>query len=79
MWSQKQDCITRTPKFFLICLSHDTLENYFKTNFMMHRHHKYTIQDIEMMLPWEREAHVILLIQAMEEEKMEREAQRGNT
>lgn len=47
---------------------------------MMHRHHKYTIQDIEMMLPWEREAHVILLIQAMEEEKMEREAQqRGNT
>ena len=40
---------------------------------MLQRHHKYTLTELDMMLPWEREVNVILLLQALEEEKMERE------
>lgn len=78
MWVERKGTPRRTRKFFLVCLSHDTLENYFKTNFNMHRHHKYSMSEIESMVPWEREAHVILLIQALEEEKMERERQKND-
>lgn len=46
----------------------------------MNRYHKYSMNDIEMMIPWEREAHSILLLQALEEEKMQREqVKNGNT
>jgi len=56
-----------------VCLSHDDLSNHFKTNFMLMRHHKYSLTELEMMLPWERDVHIILLLQALEEEKRKRE------
>ena len=57
-----------------MCLSHETLENYFKTSFLLSRHHKYSITEIESMMPWEKEVHLILLLQALEEEKQIRES-----
>ena len=38
-------------KVFLINFSHNNLENYFKTNFAMMQHHKYSLSDIENMIP----------------------------
>jgi len=40
---------------------------------MLMRHHKYSLTELEMMLPWERDVHIILLLQALEEEKRKRE------
>jgi hypothetical protein len=57
-----------------VCLSHETLANYFKTSFMLMRHHKYSITELESMMPWEKEVHLILLLQALEEEKQMRES-----
>jgi hypothetical protein len=37
------------------------------------RHHKYSLSELEMMIPWERDIHIILLLQALEEEKQKRE------
>jgi len=54
------------------------LANHFKTNFLLQRHHNYTLTEIEMMMPWEREVHIILLLQALEEEKQAREQVNGN-
>jgi|TARA_R110000822_G_scaffold13383_3_gene47673 hypothetical protein len=54
------------------------LANHFKTNFLLQRHHNYTLTEIEMMMPWEREVHIILLLQALEEEKQAREQANGN-
>ena len=31
--------------------------------------HKYTLQDIEMMIPWEREVYVSFLIQLLKEQE----------
>jgi hypothetical protein len=44
-------------------LGHDSLHNYFKTNFSMMQHHKYSLSDIENMMPWERTVYIELLAQ----------------
>lgn len=40
---------------------------------MLMRYHKYTLTELELMMPWEREVHIILLLQAIEEEKKQQE------
>lgn len=49
--------------------------NYFETNFAMIHHHKYSLTEIENMVPWERQVYIALLIQHLKEEKerMERD------
>jgi len=43
------------------------------------QHHKYTLTDLENMLPWEREIYVDMLVQYIKEEneKNKREQQQG--
>lgn len=54
-------------------LSHDELANHYKTNFLLQRHHKYSLSELEGMMPWEREILLIMLMQTLEEEKQARE------
>ena len=49
-------------------MAHTSLESYFKINFALMQHHKYSLWDIENMLPWERDIYVSLLQQYIEEE-----------
>ena len=49
-------------------LSHDSLENYYKTNFALMQHHKYSLEELDNMIPFEREIYVTLLINWLEEE-----------
>lgn len=37
---------------------HDSLTNYYKINFILIQHHKYSISDLENMLVWEREIFI---------------------
>jgi hypothetical protein len=41
--------------------SYDKLSNFFKTNFAMMQHHKYSLSDIENMMPWERTIYIDML------------------
>jgi hypothetical protein len=50
-------------------LCHETLSNYYKMNFALMQYHKYTLSDLEEMIPFEREVYVHMLIQYLEEEK----------
>tara|TARA_B110000305_G_C19075015_1_gene463499 strand:- start:293 stop:433 length:141 start_codon:yes stop_codon:yes gene_type:complete len=34
------------------------------------QHHKYSLTEIEEMMPWEREVYVMLLLQHIDEENM---------
>ncbi len=52
----------------MITLSHDTLENYYKTNFQLMQTHNYSLTELENMLPWEREIYINLLMQHIEKE-----------
>ena len=51
-------------------MSHISLESYFKLNFAMMQHHKYSLTEIENMMPWERDIYVALLNQYIEEENV---------
>jgi len=42
------------------------------------QHHKYSLTEIENMLPWEREIYVSLLIQHIEDENMKRRQEMMN-
>ena len=42
--------------------------NYMKTNFALMQHHKYSLTELENMMPWEREIYLTLLIEHIKEE-----------
>jgi len=46
------------------------LESYFKLNFALMQHHKYSLTEIENMMPWERDIYLGLLNQYIEEENL---------
>jgi hypothetical protein len=50
-------------------LCHENLANYYKLNFALMQYHKYSLAEIENMIPFEREVYVAMLIQYLEEEK----------
>ena len=53
---------------------HDSLENYYKTNFALMQHHKYSLTELENMMPWERDVYVNLLIAHIQEEERRQKA-----
>jgi|TARA_B100000902_G_scaffold92574_1_gene95895 hypothetical protein len=40
------------------------------------QHHKYSLTELEDMMPWEREIYISLLLQWLEEEKERQKARR---
>lgn len=57
-------------------LCHDTLFNHYKMNFALMHHHKYSLTELDDMLPFEREIYVGMLIEFLEQEKNRQ--QKGN-
>ena len=54
---------------------HDSLENYNKTNFALMQHHKYSLTELENMMPWERDVYVNLLLAFIQEEERRQKAE----
>ena len=48
---------------------------YYKTNFDLMQHHKYSLNEIDMMIPWEKEVYVNMLIDFIKEEEMRMQTQ----
>ena len=46
-----------------------TLESYFRLNFALMQYHKYSLTEIENMMPWERDVYVSLLQNHIKEEE----------
>ena len=63
--------------FFQLALAHESLENYYRTNFALMQHHKYSLTELENMIPWEREIYVSLLQQYIEEENLKHQQKGG--
>lgn len=68
MYEDKSYGVKGLTKFFYIGLSHDSLVNHYKTNFAMMQHHKYSLTELDNMVPWEREIYVSLLQEYIKEE-----------
>ena len=58
-------------------MAHTSLESYYKINFDMMQHHKYSLTELENMIPWEREVYLGLLQQYIEEENLKAQQQNG--
>ncbi len=54
---------------------HMDLEAYFRLNFALIQYHKYSLTEIENMMPWERDIYVELLKQHLKEEQEKQEKQ----
>lgn len=50
-------------------LGHDKLINHYKTNFALVQHHKYSLSEIENMIPWERMIYIDLLKEFLKEQE----------
>ena len=57
-------------------MAHTNLESYYKINLALIQHHKYSLTEIENMIPWEREIYLSMLQQYIEEENLKAQ-QRG--
>lgn len=56
---------------------YDNLKNYYETNFVLMHQHKYSLSDLDGLLPWERHIYLDLLkahIKQQEEARRDREA-----
>ena len=58
-------------------MAHEDLESYFKTNFALMQHHKYSLTELENMIPCEREVYLTLLQQYIEEENLKAQQEQG--
>ena len=54
---------------------HMDLESYFRLNFALMQYHKYSLSEIENMMPWERDVYVNLLLAHLKEEEARQKAQ----
>jgi|TARA_R100000005_G_C4923889_1_gene155893 hypothetical protein len=51
------------------------LESYFKINFALMQYHKYSLTEIENMIPWERDVYISLLKAHLDDEKLKQQQQ----
>jgi hypothetical protein len=59
-------------------MAHTSLESYYQINFALMQHHKYSLTELENMIPWEREVYLTLLEQYIEEENLKAQQQSGH-
>ena len=59
-----------------MCLCHESLGNLYRLNFSLMQYHRYSLEDLENMIPFERDIYVAMLLQFLEEQK-ERQKQQG--
>jgi hypothetical protein len=49
-------------------MTHNSISNYYKVIFSLVQHHKYSITEIENLIPFERDLYVEMLIDHIEEQ-----------
>jgi hypothetical protein len=53
----------------------ENLANYYQTNFSLMQHHKYDLETIENMIPFERELYMMLLSRHIEDANQQAQLQ----
>jgi len=58
-------------------IGQENLRNFYQTNFALVQYHKYSLSDIENMIPFEREVYLMLLSQHISEENLKIQEQQA--
>jgi len=52
---------------------HMNLESYYNINFSLLQYHKYSLTEVENLIPWERDIYIGMLKQHLEDEKLKQQ------
>ena len=58
-------------------IAREDLESYYRINFALMQYHKYSLTEIENMMPWEREIYLALLKDYIEHENLKQQQREG--
>ena len=58
-------------------IAREDLESHYRINFALMQYHKYSLTELENMMPWEREVYVALLAEHIEKENLKKQQQQG--
>ena len=58
-------------------MAHMNAESYYELNFSLMQYHKYSLTEIENMIPFERDIYVALLKNYLESEKLKAQQEHG--
>jgi len=67
MWREGLCIGGGSQRFFYVGLMHESLVNMYQMNFALMHHHKYSLTELENMIPFERDVYVGLLKNYLEE------------
>ena len=59
-------------------MAHINVQMHYETSFSLVQHHKYSLSELENMIPWEREVYIGLLVKHLREEKEHQERETRN-
>lgn len=51
---------------------YDDITNFYKTNFALVHHHKYSLTELENMIPWEKYVYIDLLSDFLKKQEQDR-------
>lgn len=55
-------------KFFRLMFGYESLKNYYETNFTLMHHHKYSLNELDNLIPWEKRIYVSMLVSFIKEQ-----------
>ena len=58
-------------------IAREDLESYYRINFSLMQYHKYSLTELENMMPWERDVYVSLLQEYIESENLKKQQAEG--
>jgi len=67
--TKKKMTLSSIKDILALSLSHMSLSAFYEINFALMQHHKYSLADIESMIPWEREVYMNYLKSWLEDQK----------
>tara|TARA_B100002019_G_scaffold249169_1_gene228402 strand:+ start:1185 stop:1388 length:204 start_codon:yes stop_codon:yes gene_type:complete len=60
-----------------VSIARENLESYYRINFSLMQYHKYSLTELENMMPWERDIYIALLQQYIEDQNLKRQQEEG--
>jgi len=60
-----------------LSIAREDLESYYRINFALMQYHKYSLTELENMMPWERDIYVTLLQNYIEEQNLKNQQKQG--
>jgi len=58
-------------------MAHTSLESYYHNNFALMQHHKYSLTELDNLIPWEKEIYITLLSNHLEKQRLEHQQKHG--